>query len=104
MPNYYFDYLSSLNVELYRGLADLVDRSSLDTARGEDMPPTPIISPMSDLLAKRVLSSARLLARLELFPAFLESKFYSGKLLNHPQVIDKQAYLPLKDWEAIAKT
>ena len=75
-----FDYLSSLNVELYLGLADRVDKSSLDTARGEDMPPTPIMSPMSDLLASSVLSSARLLARLELFPAFLESKFDSGKL------------------------
>ena len=67
-------YLSSLNVELYLGLADLVDRSSLDTARGEAMPPTPIMSPMSALLAIKVLSSARLLARLELFPTFLESK------------------------------
>ena len=61
-----------MNVELYLGMADLVDRSSLDTARGEAMPPTPIMSPMSTLLAIKVLSSARPLVRLELFPTFLE--------------------------------
>ena len=65
--NYYcLPYFSSIKVELNLGLADRVDKSSLDMVRGEFNPA--VISP-SSLCPRpsRLLSSARRLLRLELF-------------------------------------